>query len=283
LAGSTNGTEAPKLIPLDTDEDTVATARSPFESFADETPNAEVQDFPTIETNKEDIVPAKESLDDEFYLLTEREERSNLPSSVPVEEPRTASSSAAAGVLPQREIVPASFQKYENDRPSVIGKIISSLLFLVLGAAAGVGGYYYWLQANPAPQVPLLTEPKSSNIPLTAFEEGRREVDRDPSRYLAANAASPQDAEDHYLLGRAQLLTGKYVEATRQFALAKERLPQVDPANAKTLAAEIAMGQTIASNAVAAEAFTKEMTVPSQPGSNSNTATNSANQGVPLR
>lgn len=172
-----------------------------------------------------------------------------------------------------------NFQTYEDDRPGVLSKVFSSLVFLILGAAVGAGAYYLWLQSNPAPQIPVLSETKSNNIPLTAFEEGRREVDRDPSRYLAANAASPQDAEDHYLLGRAQLLTGKYVEAARQFALAKERLAEVDPSNAKTLAAEIAMGQTIASNSEAADAFAKEILTPTQspPASGIANTANSAN------
>jgi hypothetical protein len=104
---------------------------------------------------------------------------------------------------------------------------------------------------------------------------------------LAANAASPQDAEDHYLLGRAQLLTGKYVEAKRQFTLAKERVPQVDPSNAKTLAADIALGTAIADNPIVAEAFAKEIASGTQPtgagNTNTNTNTNSnsvANQPV---
>ena len=115
--------------------------------------------------------------------------------------------------------------------------------------------------------------------------EARREVDKAPDRYLAANAASPQDAEDHYLLGRAQLLTGKYVEAKRQFTLAKERLPQVDPSNSKTLAADIALGTAIADNPLLAEAFAKEIAGGGQSSGvgNSNTngnANSAANQPI---
>ena len=153
---------------------------------------------------------------------------------------------------------------------------IKAFALLLLGAAAGVAGSYFWHQNIPPPTVPVFTETKSNNIPLTAFEEGRREVDRDPDRYLLAKAASPQDAEDHYLLGRAQLLTGKYVEAMRRFALAKERLPQVDPANSKTLEAEIALARALVSTPEACEAFVKEITSPGSAVQNRNVNSNNA-------
>jgi hypothetical protein len=110
---------------------------------------------------------------------------------------------------------------------------------------------------------------------MVVFEETRRQVDAAPDRFLAANAATPETPDDHYFLGRAQLLTGKYVEAQRQFALAKEKLGAADPANAKTLAAEIALGATIANDPATAEAFAKEVAGGSQPPANANTNSNS--------
>ena len=284
LAGAISSSPASAFSDLNADDVTVATARSPFDSFAEESPKAKDQGFPTIETNKEDTVAEEQQIDDRPYLVTESAEhhQNHAPATVGEQKFEPASIKANSATPPDRSF-PASFQTYQDDRPSALAKVFSSILFLVLGVALGAGGYYYLQGATREPEVPILTEPKSSNIPLTAFEEGRREVDRDPNRYLAANAASPQDAEDHYLLGRAQLLTGKYIEAARQFILAKERLSQVDPANAKTLAAEIAIGQTIASNATAAEAFSKEVTSPGSFGSNSNTTLNTANSNLPVR
>lgn len=269
LIGSANG-HGVVTSDQEIEEDTVATARSPFDSYAEELPHASNEEYSTIELNKEDIDLPVEELDDESYLIPEAE---------PLAEAAPVASPAPSDPKPETTY---NFQTYEDEKPSAVAKLFSSLLLLVLGAALGGAGYYFWLQANPAPVVPVLNETKSNNIPLTAFEEGRREVDRDPSRYLAANAASPQDAEDHYLLGRAQLLTGKYVEATRQFALAKERLSEVDPANAKTLAAEIALGQTIASDPKAAEAFAREINAGEQPGVAANNA-NSAVSNTPIR
>lgn len=264
--------------PEEVEEETVATARSPFDSLANEEPQEIEVENQTIEVKHEDIPGFSVESDEEAYLLQETEETVGSEPMPP--EVYTSSSVVvpAGGDSPspvQDEGPSLSFQAYADEsEPKRSGGFISTFLFFLLGAAVGVGGYFGWQQLNPPPQVPVLNETKSNNIPLTAFEEARREVDKAPDRYLAANAASPQDAEDHYLLGRAQLLTGKYVEATRQFTLAKERLADVDPANAKTLAAEIALGSAIAGNPAVAEAFAKEIAAGNQPG-NANTNVNS--------
>lgn len=260
-------------IPLDQEgeEETIATARSPFESTVDNggVLDLEVEgqhDFETV-----DLAEPQDELDDENYLL-------DVPANdegpaEPAEDHTSSSVVVPAQVSAPEPVYPASsdpssvsYNAYADEKPRRgAGSLLTSVFMLLLGVAFGVGGYYFWLRANPLPEVPILNQSKSNNIPLTAFEEARREVDREPSRYLAANAATPQDAEDHYLLGRAQLLTGKYVEAKRQFTLAKERLPQTDPSNAKTLAAEIAIGSVIADNPTVAEAFAKEIAAANAP------------------
>jgi len=264
--------------PVEVEEETVATARSPFDSLAEEEPQEIEVENPTIEVRHEDIPAISGESDEEAYLLQEPAEIVGSESTSQEEYTSSSVVVPAASDAPtpvQDERPSLTFQAYADEtEPKRSGGFISTFLFFLLGAAVGVGGYYGWQQLNPPPQVPVLNETKSNNIPLTAFEEARREVDKAPDRYLAANAASPQDAEDHYLLGRAQLLTGKYVEATRQFNLAKERLTDVDPANAKTLAAEIALGSAIAGNPAVAEAFAKEIAAGNQPG-NANTNVNS--------
>jgi len=169
---------------------------------------------------------------------------------------QAASSSPAAASAP-RQLYPSVEQKAAGST----FRILPSLLFLLVGALLGAAGSYYLKQSAPEPvQVappPPITEMKSNNTALTAFEESRRQVDTDPAKYLNANAASPQDAEDYYLLGRAFLLTGKYWEAKRSFNEAKNRMQQVQPDNQKTLAAEIAMAMAIIESPSATESFTK--------------------------
>jgi len=133
---------------------------------------------------------------------------------------------------------------------------------------------------------------KSNNISLTAFEDGRREVDRDSNAYINANAASLQTAEDYFLMGRAFMLTGKYWEAKRAFNEARSRLASADPKNAKTLAMEISMALAIIESPQATQSFTRDMATAANPATpansntNSNTSSNSntnSNMASPVR
>jgi hypothetical protein len=145
----------------------------------------------------------------------------------------------------------------------------------------GLTAAYFLLGSymKPTVEAPVLTEQKSNNVPLTAFEETRRLVDADPVKYLNANAASPQDADDYFWLGRALLLTGKPVEAKNQFTQAKNRLAQVEASNAKTMATEIAMALAIINNAPASQEFTEGIAA-----ANSATSTNANTNSVgPIR
>lgn len=153
------------------------------------------------------------------------------------------------------------------------GSLLLSFFLVLIGAAAGALTYHF-VAPQQITEVPRLVEMKSGNIPLTEFEEARREVDRAPDRYLAANAASPENAEDHYLLGRALLLTGKYVEAKKQFLLAKQMLPDAVETNSKTLETDIAIGLTIADSPEAVANLKKQLEAPQQDANVNSSVTN---------
>lgn len=318
----------------DFEEDTVASTRPPIGWAAGDeesteptnigSSGAELFGFPesaeelqqssaTAETLSADDVAA-EDLDNEAYLMEE-------PPQVEEEQPQAeeeSSAGAAGGYTSSRVVVPAvsddSAQEFsifgnnsnvqashEEIAVSSARRMVSSLLILILGGALGFAGYYFYLQIIQV-QVPVaesvepppLTEMTTRNIPLTTFEESRREVDKDPASYLAKNAATPEDSEDHYLLGRALLLSGKYFEAKRQFSLAIEKLDQSGPENRSTLIVEIAMGNAIIENTSAAESFKKQiglrtLPVPTNPANvvnSSNTenpAASPANSNRPTR
>lgn len=183
--------------------------------------------------------------------------------------------------LSRATVVPDVFEKYsapvEPARDGSFTKLVSAMILLLVGGALGAAAYHFLLQPQPQPQAelppPALIE-KSPDVPLTAFEEGRRLVDNDPVAYLNANAASPQDAEDYFLLGRASLLTGKYWEAKRAFIEARNRLAQADPKNAKTLAAEISLAIAVIESPGASQAFSREIAAGSSTAAeNTNVAT----------
>lgn len=189
-------------------------------------------------------------------------------------EPETTETYASSSVVVPAQIAerkpdlavnrptPQIFNEPERERSSA-GKFLSALALLLVGSVLGFGAHYFMTES--AQQVAIEPQPtpqiiaKSNNIPLTAFEEGRRTVDKDPAAYISSNAASAQNSDDYFLLGRAFLLTGKGWEAKRSLNEAKNRLAQADPANAKTMAAEIAMALTIIETPGAAEAFAKEL------------------------
>lgn len=296
--------------PAEIEEVTIASARSPFDRTIKESEIAETESqasgltaaerfgFPApedgLQTEASQSEPespsqveaeeeAEAQIDNESYLMEDESEA-----------PEASAGKAGDEYTSSRVIVPAKehdsakefsifgsqanvYAKPEVPPASSVRRAVSSLLLLILGGVLGFGGYYFYLQAIQIPptqpvEPPPLTEMTSSNIPLTSFEESRREVDKDPASYLAKRAATPQDAEDHYLLGRALLLSGKYFEAKRQFALAIEKLDQSEPENKGTLIVEIAMANALIENGPASESFKKELSARTPAQSASNTA-----------
>lgn len=254
----------------------------------------------SIDENEESLSetePADNVSDDQFLmdpiLDSQNEDKENE------EEPYSSSSVLVPALAtPEnrdgRTSIPSPSPNFTNGEPEpgAAGKALSALALLLVGAFLGFGTHYLMSQSSqqavvsPPPQ-PANTQlvAKSDNIPQTAFEEGRRIVDKDPAAYITANSASAQDSEDYFLLGRAFLLTGKGWEAKRSFNEAKNRLAQVEAANAKTIAAEIAMALTIIEAPGAAQVFARELSS-SNTGVILNANTNSnanagANTGVP--
>jgi serine/threonine protein phosphatase PrpC len=273
------------------EEETIATARSPFEDYAHET---ETVDLTAGLDQPPQVIHEEIQTDDEAYLI----EQDLGPIDLAAPEPEIATSEYESS----RVIVPAAMptkppvREFSMFGETPTGKatrevkpvsagssVLRSLVYLLLGGLLGAAGVYFWWQSQPEP-APIVSvnnlEPKSSNIPSTAFEESREIVDRNPDAYVQSNVASTKNAEDHYFLGRALFLSGKHFEAKRQFTLAEERMIDTDPKKAVTIRADIAMMSAIIEDGQAAEAFKRnfeiirQRNVGTDTGSNSNTATN---------
>lgn len=170
--------------------------------------------------------------------------------------------------------VPETYAAHAVHQPSSVSnlsKILGSILLLLVGLGIGAGGYYYWSSANPPAvtvQAPAINEMKTTDIPLTTFEESRRLVDQDPRKYIAANQ-NPQEAQDYFLLGRAYLLTGEYFQAKNAFTTAKSRIDEIDERDRQTIVNEINMALAIIANGPATERFSQSLSNSAQSNSNS--------------
>lgn len=168
-----------------------------------------------------------------------------------------------------REVI--SYKK-ESSAAGILGKLISGLVLLFVGAVLGAAAYYF-LMPKPIEEVPPpVNQAPAENIAYKSFEDNRRNVDANPAQFINTMQNSAQDAEDFYLLGRAYLLTGKNNEARQAFTNAKNLLAISDKVNSKTLANEIAMGLAIINTENAAKAFQGEL--PKPPEQNTNSSTN---------
>ncbi len=260
------------------EEATVASARSPFDSKVADSVGQEAGAVP-------ELADQIDELDDQSYLMDEDDEILD-DGPKPDLEDYSSSSVIVPARQPEIESQPRQYTTtvVEEPSPAIASKLLSAVVFLLLGSILGAAGYYYWVQSQPEPepvvQTPALSDMKSTNISLTAFEDGRREVDRDPVGYLNANPASMQTAEDYFLVGRASMLVGKNWEAKRAFNEARSRLASADPKNAKTMAMEISMALAIIESPQASESFTRDLATAAATGpaapTNSNTNTNVA-------
>jgi len=150
----------------------------------------------------------------------------------------------------ENEAVTESYPNLKN--------ILGGIALLLIGAAVGFGIYYFWSASNPPVAVvaPTIHEMKTTDIPLTTFEESRRLVDQDPQKYIDANP-NPQEAEDYFLLGRAYLLTGQLFQAKNAFNVAKSRINELDEHDRQTISNEIDMALAVIASGPATEKFTQ--------------------------
>ncbi len=269
---------------IDPEEETIATSRSPFESPAAADTFDELSSNDAIANESEAVISP--DADNEFPIHEIDVEGTDAP---PIEQVEYKSSSV---VVPAKEAPPErEFAMFGSDSsPDVsherlpsnaVSSILTALVWLILGGILGMVGYYVWHQNNPIVEnqpVPTLID-QSSDPQVSSIEDGRRLVDADPAAYANSNAATPQDAADFYLLGRALMLSGKYTEAGNQFELASRNLNEADSKETKTLAADIAIARAILANEAARTELERNLATRQlvQPRPESNTSLDSVN------
>jgi serine/threonine protein phosphatase PrpC len=274
---------APQSVPVEEeiapgeDEDvTIATARSPWEEVLDESDDQDLLELDTDELQQPAVQePAGEEPLNEPYV-----EEATPAEQVPAEEsvvvPSQLGAFGESAPPPSYERPPVPNENKFDTAPSpfdqhvevetdgetngTFGKMASGVLMLLIGSLIGLAAYHFFLA--PAPRPPAntqLSEMRSANIPLSAFEENRRNVDKDPAGYIARFAASPQDSEDYYLLGRAYLLTGDYAKARAALIESRNTLGEADPVNRNILASDIAIAMAVTNDTTIQTNLRKEL------------------------
>ncbi len=283
------------FVPVIDEEATVATARQSVSETApvnlddgyDEVPTRALEMPVSMQTPAEsEPLPQTQNFsntndDDEAYLMEEPvQEAPQIPSET-VEIPHTAAFAASEtpAIIPQPEVETKKdytvYEPAEKSGGGFFGKLLSSLIWLIVGAILGVAGYYFWLTMNTKPaEVPALT-PQTNNIPQTTTDNSRFTAETNPAQYIKQyETTTPKDALEFYLLGRANLKLKNYEEAKRQFIIARNNLKDFSDAKMKSiLDTDIAQGLTISQDKAAQAAFERE--AKSSPLVETNNQTNS--------
>jgi serine/threonine protein phosphatase PrpC len=257
--------------PVEEEEVTIATARSPFDEILEESDSQELLELDTRElvTPEPPVEEVREERETDPFEMTVDDVNYDRPAveqvwpSEPVEPPKPEPSAYSSLT---------SFE--QTDAPESNGtlrKMASALALLFIGALVGLAGYHLFLRPEPATTLPISTM-TTNNIPLSSFEENRRNVDNDPVGWVNKNSGTAQDCEDYYLLGRAFLLMGDFLKARTALIESRDRLRGADPANAKVIADEIAMGLAVTNDTTIQTTLKKELNDAAAMTANSNSA-----------
>lgn len=272
------GLREPMLADADTDENIEVPADAiPSDDGAGVVSEASAESEESVQTAKPEDEPVS-FVEQPDTVVAEETVTQTAPVEADADEstadPIPARSSAGYGYQP-------GFAAGPGPEPRRLPPVLFVLIGLAIGAAIGAAAVYFTLRDSlQSAQTAVISEQKSNNVSLTAFEDTRRLVDRDPAWYVNAKAITPKEAGDHFWLGRALLLTDRPVEAKRQFEQARSLLPQVqETMNVKTMAYEIGMALAIVDSLEATELFKKEVAsinANNRSDANSNTSNNAA-------
>lgn len=272
----------------DEEEQTVAAVRPPLVNnkvFASAAV-ADSSETPTqnLEAMDADNFKTRESYDGSHFSIPALEETEEKENGNGVQN----SGEITPVAVTETAVIKETYPEVEKSGSGFFGKFITSLLLLLVGAALGAGGYYYWKQSQlqqqaqattPAAQeTPQITQMQSPNIAYSAFEDNRRNADKNPQQFIAANGNTADSAEDFYLLGRAYLLLEDYKNAWINLDKAKQLLSQTGDENKLILTNEIALAMSIANVDQAKRFFRAEReNVLKLSSQNSNSSANTAN------
>ncbi len=225
------------------EEETVVTARTPTINsglIASSLPQTQELSPQDISVQSQNAASSEfgldEMIEEEEIIIPTRENVEKKNSTViPTGENRLS-----VGRKPEAERDVKAYRVDESgSMGGIVGKLLSGLLWLLIGAVIGFLVYHLWMKAD-ATEVAAPRPVNTTDSQITAFEERRRDVDRNPQQYIADNV-NPVDAFDHYLLGRANILVGNFDSAKKELSKAQEKLARSGDVNEKVLENDISI------------------------------------------
>lgn len=167
-------------------------------------------------------------------------------------------------------------ESYTNNKSDdgIAGKLISGLVWLLIGGLIGAGITYFWMENQPRKTEIAYPTPHSEETSVSTFEDRKKSADENPAQFIAENVR-PENSEDYYLIGRAYLRQGNFAGARSALESAKEKLTGNNDSNSQVLAFEIAQGLAIINTPFAQTEFEKELGISKNENSNSDINTNS--------
>ncbi len=253
LSTETAGNNYPAPISFpESEENTVASARSYFDSDSSAEENDELLELETrdLKIPISSIRPETErsSAPPENADIAASPQEDDVPRSEPVLAPQPIKTEKS---FPNESLSMFNESKTEDvnaHKPSSVGRAATAITMLLLGSAIGLGVYRYALLPPASDSgAPNLSVMKSEDIAFSSFEKNRRNVDADPAAYLR-ELPPPEGAEDFYLIGRANMLVGDFAKARLAFIEAQKLIEFAEPANAKILKTDIATALMIAND-----------------------------------
>ena len=230
--------------PADFEQATFAGARQSADSVFADAPEYETQSLKMPEEVSAGNITFREAEKIEIPFADQNEDTLLFPAD---EEDQAIGTSSE--LLKKEESAPI----VRTETSAGMSKFLTAGLLLLAGFFVGAGVTYLYTKANPTvAKVPPSPVEDSPDIPYTAFEDNRRNVDENPELFIKNQEnAENKDAEDYYLLGRAHLLTLNLPKAKESFEEARKLLSDPDAAdnvNVKTLENEIAIGLALTNN-----------------------------------
>ncbi|MGI8542611.1 MAG: protein phosphatase 2C domain-containing protein [Aridibacter sp.] len=256
---------AESLYELDIEEETVATSRPPLVDSS-VLSNATVDEKDSSDENLSEDTFTQPVQEGDVLTITDDADSFSIPTT---ENNESVEKDENVILTPNLE---SSTNDIGDD--GITGKLISGLVWLLIGGLIGAGITYFWMNNQPRETASAFPTPHSEETSVSTFEQRRKSADENPTQFIAENVR-PENSEDYYLIGRAYLRQGNFAGARSALESAKEKLTGNNDANAQVLAFEIAQGLAIINTPFAQTEFEKELGISKSGNSNSDINTNS--------